>query len=101
MFYLYLILKPQAKWRTRGCIQINLGTSWKILNFVLQSPGEDLHDMELKKVALNDVHEALGAKMVPFAGYNMPVRYSSDMDEHNTGKQTIFMNFPFQMTDLE
>ena len=38
--------------------------------------------MELKKVALNDVHEALGAKMVPFAGYNMPVRYSSDLEEH-------------------
>ena len=39
--------------------------------------------MELKKVALNDLHESLGAKMVPFAGYNMPVRYSSDIEEHN------------------
>lgn len=38
---------------------------------------------ELKKVALNDIHIALGAKMVPFAGYNMPVRYSSDMEEHH------------------
>jgi len=38
--------------------------------------------MELKKVALNDIHEKLGAKMVPFAGYNMPVRYSSDIEEH-------------------
>lgn len=38
--------------------------------------------MELKKVPLNDVHEKLGAKMVPFAGYNMPVRYSSDIEEH-------------------
>lgn len=38
--------------------------------------------MELKKVALNEVHEKLGAKMVPFAGYNMPVRYSSDIEEH-------------------
>src|SRR5688572_30039276 len=45
--------------------------------------------MELKKVALNDVHEALGAKMVPFAGYNMPVRYSSDMDEHNTVRNAV------------
>lgn len=36
----------------------------------------------LKKVALNDIHEALGAKMVPFAGYNMPVRYTSDIEEH-------------------
>lgn len=45
--------------------------------------------MELKKVALNDVHEALGAKMVPFAGYNMPVRYSSDIEEHNTVRNAV------------
>lgn len=38
--------------------------------------------MELKKVALDSQHEKLGAKMVPFAGYNMPVRYSSDIEEH-------------------
>lgn len=38
--------------------------------------------MELKKVAINDLHESLGAKMVPFAGYKMPVRYSSDIEEH-------------------
>ncbi|MES2731401.1 MAG: glycine cleavage system aminomethyltransferase GcvT [Bacteroidota bacterium] len=38
--------------------------------------------MEIKKVALNDLHEKLGAKMVPFAGFNMPVRYSSDIEEH-------------------
>ncbi|MDX5420675.1 MAG: glycine cleavage system aminomethyltransferase GcvT [Hymenobacteraceae bacterium] len=45
--------------------------------------------MELKKIALNDVHEALGAKMVPFAGYNMPVRYSSDIEEHNTVRNAV------------
>lgn len=44
---------------------------------------------ELKKVALNSVHAALGAKMVPFAGYNMPVRYSSDLDEHHTVRQHV------------
>jgi aminomethyltransferase len=45
--------------------------------------------MELKKIALNDVHEALGAKMVPFAGYNMPVRYSSDIEEHNAVRNAV------------
>lgn len=45
--------------------------------------------MELKKIALNDVHEALGAKMVPFAGYNMPVRYSSDLEEHRTVREAV------------
>lgn len=38
--------------------------------------------MEVKQVPLNDVHAKLGAKMVPFAGFNMPVRYSSDIEEH-------------------
>ncbi len=38
--------------------------------------------MELKQVPLHHVHEKLGAKMVPFAGFHMPVRYSSDLEEH-------------------
>lgn len=37
---------------------------------------------ELKKTALVRVHEALGAKMVPFAGYLMPVQYTGVTDEH-------------------
>ncbi len=45
--------------------------------------------MELKEVALNAVHEALGAKMVPFAGYNMPVRYTSDIEEHQCVRQNV------------
>ncbi len=43
----------------------------------------------LKTVALNDLHIQLGAKMVPFAGFNMPVRYSSDLDEHNTVRNGV------------
>ena len=45
--------------------------------------------MELKKIALNDVHEQLGGKMVPFAGYNMPVRYTSDIEEHKTVREAV------------
>ena len=29
----------------------------------------------MKNTALTHIHESLGAKMVPFAGYNMPVQY--------------------------
>jgi aminomethyltransferase len=36
----------------------------------------------MREVALKDKHEALGAKMVPFAGYNMPVQYSGVNEEH-------------------
>ncbi|AWW29888.1 glycine cleavage system aminomethyltransferase GcvT [Echinicola strongylocentroti] len=43
----------------------------------------------IKKIALNDKHIELGGKMVPFAGYNMPVRYSSDKEEHNTVRNGV------------
>lgn len=35
-----------------------------------------------KHTALFPTHEALGAKLIPFAGYDMPVRYSGDREEH-------------------
>ena len=45
--------------------------------------------MEPKKIALNDIHEGLGAKMMSFAGFNMPVRYSSDLEEHMTVRNGV------------
>ena len=45
--------------------------------------------MEVKKVPLNDLHEQLGAKMIPFAGFSMPVRYSSDKEEHITVRESV------------
>lgn len=36
----------------------------------------------MKNTALSHIHEALGAKMVPFAGYNMPVQYEGVKAEH-------------------
>jgi aminomethyltransferase len=43
----------------------------------------------IKSVPLNDLHVKLGGKMVPFAGYNMPVRYSSDIEEHMTVRKGV------------
>jgi aminomethyltransferase len=45
--------------------------------------------MEIKHIPLNDLHVKLGGKMVPFAGYNMPVRYSSDIEEHITVRKGV------------
>ncbi|KIC96366.1 glycine cleavage system aminomethyltransferase GcvT [Flavihumibacter solisilvae] len=36
----------------------------------------------MKNTAFTKKHEALGAKMAPFAGYNMPISYSGINDEH-------------------
>ncbi len=38
----------------------------------------------MKNTALTHIHEQLGAKMVPFAGYNMPVSYEGVNAEHET-----------------
>ena len=43
----------------------------------------------MKNIALNDVHVALGAKMVPFAGYNMPVQYEGVTAEHLTVRESV------------
>ncbi len=45
--------------------------------------------VSLKTVTLDETHRKLGAKMVPFAGYDMPVRYSSDLDEHHTVRRAV------------
>jgi glycine hydroxymethyltransferase len=37
---------------------------------------------ELKRTPLNAVHKEMGAKMVPFAGWEMPIWYSSVSEEH-------------------
>ena len=43
----------------------------------------------VKRVALHDTHVALGAKMVPFAGFAMPLRYSSDIEEHMAVRERV------------
>ena len=43
----------------------------------------------MKNTALTHVHEALGAKLVPFAGYNMPVQYEGVTVEHETVRKGV------------
>lgn len=45
--------------------------------------------MEIKKTALHHVHVGLGAKMIPFAGYDMPVRYTSLIEEHKAVRSSV------------
>lgn len=43
----------------------------------------------MKDTALSAIHTALGAKMVPFAGYNMPVSYQGINIEHQTVRENV------------
>ncbi len=43
----------------------------------------------MKDVALKQIHENLGAKMLPFAGYNMPIQYEGVNAEHETVRNGV------------
>lgn len=45
--------------------------------------------MTMKKTHLNEQHHALGAKMVPFGGFEMPVSYSSIKEEHHCVREKL------------
>jgi aminomethyltransferase len=48
-----------------------------------------MENTEMKLTALNHVHRALGAKMVPFAGYDMPVLYKNLIQEHHAVRNAV------------
>lgn len=43
----------------------------------------------MKDTALKQIHESLGAKMLPFAGYNMPIQYEGVNAEHETVRNGV------------
>ena len=43
----------------------------------------------MKNTPLTEKHTALGAKMAEFAGYNMPISYSTITEEHNAVRQAV------------
>ncbi|MDB6138600.1 MAG: gcvT [Verrucomicrobiaceae bacterium] len=46
-------------------------------------------DETLRRSPLHDVHLELGARMVPFAGWEMPVQYTSIVDEHKAVRGAV------------
>ena len=43
----------------------------------------------LKKTPLHEVHLTLGARMVPFAGFHMPLQYRRSLDEHRHVREAV------------
>ena len=43
----------------------------------------------MKNTALTHIHESLGAKMLPFAGYNMPILYEGVNAEHEVVRNAV------------
>ncbi len=48
---------------------------------------EEAEDAPLRKTYLNATHRAMGARMVPFGGWDMPVWYTSNLEEHRAVRQ--------------
>ena len=48
-------------------------------------------DQELKTTCLHDEHIALGAKMSPFAGFDMPIQYAGIIPEHTAVRTAVGM----------
>jgi len=55
----------------------------------LPGPSEVPGPAELRRTPLHDAHLASGARLVPFAGYAMPVQYSSILEEHRTVRTAV------------
>lgn len=49
---------------------------------IVGTPSEGSSVAELKRTPLYEEHVALGARMVPFAGWEMPVQYEGIIEEH-------------------
>jgi glycine hydroxymethyltransferase len=49
---------------------------------------QDPEEAPLKRTPIYEVHKQLGAKIIPFAGWEMPVWYTSVMEEHLATRQT-------------
>lgn len=43
----------------------------------------------VKNTPLTEIHQSLGAKMAPFAGYNMPIQYSGIKEEHHAVREKL------------
>src|SRR3954465_2631038 len=56
---------------------------------------------ELKKTPLNSVHRRLGARMVDFSGWDMPVQYSGLVDEHHTVRKAVGVFDVSHMGEIE
>ncbi|MCK6621306.1 MAG: glycine cleavage system aminomethyltransferase GcvT [Calditrichia bacterium] len=57
--------------------------------------------MEVKKTGLYEVHRRLGAKMVEFAGYYMPIQYSGILEEHKRVRTTAGVFDVSHMGEIE
>ena len=55
----------------------------------------------LKATPLLDLHKELGAKMVPFAGWNMPIQFAGVLNEHTCVRERVGLFDVSHMGEIE
>ncbi|MEP7274184.1 MAG: glycine cleavage system aminomethyltransferase GcvT, partial [Acidobacteriota bacterium] len=60
-----------------------------------------MSDTSLRKTALNDAHRRLGAKMVDFGGWDMPIQYSGTIAEHLAVRKAVGLFDVSHMGEIE
>jgi aminomethyltransferase len=57
--------------------------------------------MALKRTAFFDIHKSLGAKLVEFAGFEMPIQYAGIIEEHKRVRETVGVFDVSHMGEIE
>jgi glycine cleavage system T protein (aminomethyltransferase) len=57
--------------------------------------------MELKKTAFHEIHRSLGAKMVAFGGFEMPIQYTGIIEEHRQVRSAVGLFDVSHMGEIE
>lgn len=60
-----------------------------ILSIFAMQKSENLKNKNMKRTAFFDLHKEAGGKIVPFAGYELPVEYSGITDEHMAVRNNV------------
>src|SRR2546423_14614640 len=55
----------------------------------------------LRRTPLHSVHRGLGARMVDFGGWDMPVQYSGVIEEHNAVRRSVGLFDVSHMGEIE
>jgi aminomethyltransferase len=57
--------------------------------------------MDLRKTAFHEIHRSLGAKMVPFGGFEMPIQYKGIIEEHRLVRSAVGLFDVSHMGEIE
>lgn len=76
--------KGNPDWKEKPWyVGVTAGTGKSLPDFAWQEPS----DPPLRRTPIYEAHKALGAKIIPFAGWEMPVWYTSVVEEHLATRQ--------------